>query len=84
MMEFLLGHSLWAFRSGELAFARGWPTWLLIALAAAGLIAIVATLLRRKELGPLQRVVIAALQFRATRSLEDVNWNEIADSFLEE
>ena len=28
-VEFLLGHSIWAFRSGELAFARGWPMWLL-------------------------------------------------------
>ena len=49
-MEFLLGHSIWAFRSGELAFARGWPMWLLVALAALGLVAIVFTLLRRPEL----------------------------------
>ncbi len=28
MLEFLLGHSMWAYRSGEFAFARGWPMWL--------------------------------------------------------
>ncbi len=36
MLEFLLGASIWAFRSGELAFARGWPLWLLWALLAFG------------------------------------------------
>ncbi len=63
MLDFLLGHSIWAFRSGELAFARGWPLWLLFALAGAGLAAIVFTLLRRSELGILQRGVIGLLQF---------------------
>jgi len=62
-MDFLLGHSIWAFRSGELAFARGWPLWLLFALAGAGLVAILITLLRRSELHALQRVVIGLLQF---------------------
>ena len=62
-MDFLLGHSIWAFRSGELAFARGWPLWLLFGLAGAGLVAIIITLLRRSELNALQRVVIGLLQF---------------------
>jgi len=62
-MDFLLGHSIWAFRSGELAFARGWPLWLLFGLAGAGLVAIVITLLRRSELNALQRGVIGLLQF---------------------
>ena len=62
-MEFLLGHSVWAFRSGELAFARGWPMWLLMALAALGLVAIVVTLLRRPELRPWQRGLMGLLQF---------------------
>lgn len=62
-MEFLLGHSIWAFRSGELAFARGWPLWLLFALAGAGLAAIVFTLLRRGGLNAWQRGVIGLLQF---------------------
>jgi len=63
MADFLLGHSIWAFRSGEFAFARGWPLWLLFALAGLGLAAIVFTLLRRSELNALQRGVIGLLQF---------------------
>jgi muconolactone delta-isomerase len=63
MIDFLLGHSIWAFRSGELAFARGWPLWLLFGLAGAGLAAILFTLLRRSDLNLLQRGVIGLLQF---------------------
>jgi uncharacterized membrane protein len=61
MLEFLLGHSLWAFRSGELAFARGWPLWVLIACMLAGLAAIIATLLRR-QLSWHRALVIGVLQ----------------------
>ena len=77
MMEFLLGHSIWAFRSGELAFARGWPLWLLFALAATGLVLIVFTLLRRSELQPLQRVVLAALQFAFFAVLLTLLWRPV-------
>ncbi len=62
MLEFLLGHSVWAFRSGELAFARGWPLWLLFALAALGLAAILATLWRRQLSWP-RALTLGALQF---------------------
>src|SRR5690606_21368880 len=48
MLDFLLGQSVWAFRSGELGFARGWPLWLLAVLLLAGIVAIVLTLLRRQ------------------------------------
>src|SRR6187549_2750402 len=48
MLEFLLGHSLWAFRSGELGFARGWPLWLLVACVLVGIVAIALTMLRRQ------------------------------------
>ncbi|MGC4029052.1 MAG: hypothetical protein QM696_09290 [Steroidobacteraceae bacterium] len=43
MPEWLLGHSLWAWRSGELAFGRGWPLWLLIVLLAVALALVVAS-----------------------------------------
>lgn len=46
MLEFLLGQSVWAFRNGELAFARGWPLWLLWFIAALGLAGIAFTLWR--------------------------------------
>ena len=62
MLEFLLGHSVWAFRSGELAFARGWPVWLLFALGAIGLAAIVATLWRRQLSWP-RALTLGSLQF---------------------
>nr|PZN69394.1 MAG: hypothetical protein DIU62_02565 [Pseudomonadota bacterium] len=62
MLEFLLGHSVWAFRSGELAFARGWPTWLFWALLAAGIAAIAFTLARRRELSWPRALVLGVLQ----------------------
>ena len=61
MLEFLLGHSIWALRSGEFAFARGWPLWLLWMGIGAGVAAIVFTLLRR-QLGLLRSIAIGALQ----------------------
>ncbi len=61
MLEFLLGASTWAFRSGELALARGWPMWLLWTLLVAGLVAISVTLARR-QLGWWRSAVLGALQ----------------------
>ncbi|MEO6080099.1 MAG: hypothetical protein ABIQ86_10015 [Steroidobacteraceae bacterium] len=48
MLEFLLGHSMEAFRNGEFAFARGWPLWLFWLCAAVGIAAIAFTLSRRQ------------------------------------
>jgi uncharacterized membrane protein len=61
MLQFLLGASIWAFRSGELAFARGWPLWLLWTLLAAGLAAVLVSLLRR-QLGWWRATILGALQ----------------------
>ena len=58
MWEFLLGHSLWAFRSGEIAFARGWPLWVLFVLASLGLAGIAWTLLRNRQLGATRLVAL--------------------------
>ncbi len=77
MLEFLLGHSIWAFRNGELAFARGWPLWLLIALVALGLAAILVTLLRRSELAIWQRAVIATLQFAFLAVVLTLLWRPV-------
>jgi uncharacterized membrane protein len=62
MWEFLLGHSLWAFRSGEIAFARGWPLWVLFVLAAAGLAGIAWTLVRNRQLGMPRLLTLGLLQ----------------------
>ncbi len=61
MLQFLLGASTWAFRSGEFAFARGWPLWVLWASLLLGLIAIAFTLARR-QLGWWRASVLGLLQ----------------------
>ncbi len=61
MLEFLLGHSIWAYRSGEFAFARGWPLWLFWLCAAVGIAAIGVTLWRR-QLGLWRAGAIGLLQ----------------------
>jgi len=61
MLQFLLGASTWAFRSGELAFGRGWPTWLLVLAIVLGIGAVSFTLWR-KQLGWPRALVIGALQ----------------------
>ncbi len=75
MPEWLLGHSPWAWRNGELAFARGWPLWLLVALLLVALALVAASLFwprraagaqplafwRRAVLGVLQLLFFAIL-----------------------
>jgi uncharacterized membrane protein len=77
MIEFLLGHSLWAFRSGELALARGWSLNLLFVVAALGLIAIVATLLWRRHLGLWRAMVIGVLQWAFLTVLLLMLWRPV-------
>jgi uncharacterized membrane protein len=77
MWEFLLGHSLWAFRSGEIAFARGWPLWVLVALAVAGLAAIARTLLRNRQLGALRLAVLGLLQVAFLSLLLVLLWRPV-------
>ena len=62
MFELLLKHSPWAYRTGELAFASGWPLWLLGALIAAGIALVAWSLYRRSALGAGQRVALGVLQ----------------------
>lgn len=86
MLEFLLGHSLYAFRSGEFAFARGWPSWLLVACVLAGLVAIAITLWRRQLswprallLGTLQAAFLALallLLWRPVLNVEEIKERE--------
>jgi len=61
MLQFLLGASIWAFRSGQLALGRGWPLWLLWALLLAG-IALIAFTLWRRRLGWWRSAILGALQ----------------------
>lgn len=86
MLDFLLGHSVWAFRSGEFAFARGWPVWLLGLCVGVGLVAIALTLWRRQlswpralTLGALQGAFLALallLLWRPVLNVEEIKERE--------
>lgn len=62
MFELLLKHSPWAYRAGELAFASGWPLWLLGLLIAAGGAFVTWSLLRRPFPSGAARLAIGTLQ----------------------
>ena len=62
MFELLLKHSSWAYRTGEFAFASGWPIWLLLALILAGAALIAWSLARRRYLSLGRALAIGALQ----------------------
>ena len=50
MFELLFTHPLWAYRTGRLSFASGWPVWVLIASSIAGAVLIAVALSRRRTL----------------------------------
>jgi hypothetical protein len=77
MFEFFLGHSIWAFRNGEFVFARGWPLWLMGLAATLGLVAIVGTLLWRRQLGLWRAAVVALLQFAFLTVLLLLLWRPV-------
>jgi len=76
MLQFLLGASTWALRSGQLALARGWPLWLLWALLLAGVAAIVFTLARR-QLGWWRSAVLGLLQMAFLALLLLLLWRPV-------
>jgi uncharacterized membrane protein len=51
VFELLFTHPLWAYRAGKLTLAGAWPRWLLWTLIAVAAAVIVASLLRRRQLG---------------------------------
>jgi uncharacterized membrane protein len=77
MWEFLLGQSLWAFRSGEIAFARGWPLWVLVVLAGLGLAGIAWTMLRNRQLGVVRMAVLGLLQLAFLALLLVLLWRPV-------
>jgi uncharacterized membrane protein len=77
MLEWLLGTSLWAWRSGEFAFARGWPLWLMAGLLLLAAAAIAVTLLQRRQLGPWRSLVIGVLQLAFFAVLLVMLWRPV-------
>ena len=62
MFELLFTHPLWAWRTGTLAFASGWPRWLLAVSIIVGAAVIIVSLLRRRSVGLGKLAVIGTLQ----------------------
>lgn len=77
MFEFLLGHSRSAYQAGEVAFARGWPLWMLLALLALGTAAIAFTLARRHELTWPRALGVGALQVAFLALLLVLLWRPV-------
>ncbi|HET8698260.1 MAG TPA: hypothetical protein VFO94_12280, partial [Gammaproteobacteria bacterium] len=76
MFELFFKYSRATFERGELAFASGWPVWLLVALIVVATAAVAVTIARRNQglgvakstaLGVLQAALLAALLVLAWR-----------------
>jgi uncharacterized membrane protein len=75
--ELLLGHSLLAYRAGELAFARGWPLTWLYGLLLVALVAIVASLWRHRRLQWWRLATLALLQLAFCALLLVLLWRPV-------
>jgi uncharacterized membrane protein len=62
VFELLFVHPWWAYRTGQLTFASGWPRWLLLVLIVLACTAIVASLSRRRYLGLGRLLFLGAIQ----------------------
>jgi uncharacterized membrane protein len=62
VFELLFTHPLWAYRTGRLAFASGWPVWMLIALSMAGAVLIAVALSRRRMIETGKLVLLGGVQ----------------------
>jgi uncharacterized membrane protein len=77
VFELLLGHSTWAYRSGELAFARGWPAWLYVVCLLAAVPLIAASLWRYRHLTPLRLAALGLLQLSFYALLLALLWRPV-------
>lgn len=77
MFELLFTHPLWAYKTGQFAFASAWPQWLLAVsiLVAVGLIA--ATLWRRRQLGWRLLVPVGILQSLLAAAVLCLLWHPV-------
>jgi uncharacterized membrane protein len=77
MFELLFTHPLWAYRTGQFAFASAWPLWLLVAAILLAVAVIVATLWRRKQLGWRLLLPIGILQSLLAAAILCLLWRPV-------
>jgi hypothetical protein len=77
MFELLFTHPLWAYRTGQFAFASAWPLWLLAASILLAVGVIVATLWRRRQLGPRLLLPVGILQSLLAAAILCLLWRPV-------
>jgi len=78
LFELLFRHSPWAFRAGELSFARGWPLSWLVALIVLGGVAVIAFMWwRRREMAWWKLGILGTLQFLFLATVLVLVWRPV-------
>jgi len=77
MFELLFTHPLWAYRTGQFAFASAWPLWLLAASILLAVGVIVATLWRRRQLGLRLLLPVGILQSLLAAAILCLLWRPV-------
>jgi uncharacterized membrane protein len=77
VFELLFTHPLWAWRTGTLAFASGWPRWVLGVCVIVAAVAIVLSLSRRRSVGSGKLIVLGTLQWLFLTLLLVMLWRPV-------
>lgn len=77
MFELLFTHPLWAYRTGQFAFASAWPLWLLVVSILVAVVVIAATLWRRRQLGWQLLVPVGVLQSLLAAAVLCLLWRPV-------
>jgi uncharacterized membrane protein len=77
MFELLFTHPLWAYRTGQFAFASAWPLWLLVSSILLAVVVIVATLWRRRQLGWRLLLPVGVLQSLLAAAVLCLLWRPV-------
>ncbi len=77
MFELLFTHPLWAYRTGQFAFASAWPLWLLVVSILVAVVLIAATLWRRRQLGWQLLVPVGVLQSLLAAAVLCLLWRPV-------
>jgi uncharacterized membrane protein len=77
MFELLFTHPLWAYRTGQFAFASAWPLWLLVVSILLAVVVISATLWRRRQLGLRLLLPVGILQSLLAAAILCLLWRPV-------